>query len=67
MSNCNYFINPGSTFSWFAFYISPYNDKKTIISNTFMNMNYVQSYDLDGIIKINADVFHGDIIRYLNI
>lgn len=52
MSNCNHFIKPNSTFSWFAFYISPHINKKAIVPNN------LEMYDgIDGFIIIESDSY----------
>jgi len=52
MSNSNYFIISASTFSWFAYYLCPYNDKKIIISNEWFNeKDNIELYEINGIIK----------------
>lgn len=38
MSNCNYFIIPNSTFSWFAYYLSPFDNKKAIGTSNMKNL-----------------------------
>lgn len=59
MSNCNYFINGLSTFSWFAYYISPNNNKKMIISNQWKLINDIHEiYHIDGIIMINTNLYN---------
>lgn len=51
MSNCNYFITNISTFCWFAFYLSNYNQKRlfTILDEEFMQ--------IDGITILNGDTY----------
>jgi hypothetical protein len=67
MSNCNYFIIPASTFSWFAYYLSPFNNKKAIVSNKWFNMNDIELYNLDGFIKIDSDIYEEKNIQLYNI
>ncbi len=47
LSNCNHIISSLSTFSWFAYYLSNYNDKRLFISNS-QNTNY-NFFNLKGI------------------
>jgi len=67
MSNCNYFIIPASTFSWFAYYLSPFNNKKAIVSDKWFNMNDIELYNLDGFIKIDSDIYEEKNIQLYNI
>ncbi len=67
MSNCNYFIIPASTFSWFAYYLSPFDNKKAIVSNKWFNMNDIELYNLDGFIKIDSDIYEEKNIELYNI
>lgn len=67
MSNCNYFIIPASTFSWFAYYLSPFDNKKAIVSNKWFNMNDIELYNLDGFIKIDSDIYEEKNIQLYNI
>lgn len=57
MSNCNYFINPASTFSWFAYYLSPFNDKKAIVSNLWSNKKNFELNEVEGFIIIDSDIY----------
>ena len=60
MSNCNHFIKPNSTFSWFAFYLCPHMNKKAVVPN-----NDDEYYNLDGIIKSESDIYEcNDIALY---
>lgn len=52
MSNCNHFIKPNSTFSWFAFYVCPHINKKAVVPN-----NNDEYYNLEGIIKSDAEIY----------
>lgn len=67
MSNCNYFIIPASTFSWFAYYLSPFDNKKAIVSDKWFNMNDIELYNLDGFIKIDSDIYEEKNIQLYNI
>jgi hypothetical protein len=61
MSNCNYFITNISTFCWFAFYLSNYNQKRlfTILDEEFMKM--------DGITILTNDTYKSnEILTLLN-
>lgn len=61
MSNCNHFITNVSTFCWFAFYLSNYNQKRlfTILDEEFMKM--------DGITILNGDTYKSnEILTLLN-
>ncbi len=66
MSNCNYFIIPASTFSWFAYYLSPFDNKKAIVSNTWSNMKNLELNELEGFIIIDADIFEEKNIELYN-
>lgn len=66
MSNCNYFIIPTSTFSWFAYYLSPFDNKKAVISDTWSNMKKLELNELEGLIIINSDIFEEKNIELYN-
>lgn len=60
MSNCNHFIKPNSTFSWFAFYLCPHMNKKAVVPN-----NDDEYYNLEGIIKSESDIYEcNDVALY---
>ena len=67
MSNCNYFIIPASTFSWFAYYLSPFDNKKAIVSDIWLDMNDLELYYLDGIIKIKSECYKEKNIELYNL
>lgn len=58
MSNCDYFIISSSTFSWFAYYISPFENKKIIMSEVWREAKKdLELYNLNGVIKIPSFTF----------
>jgi len=68
MSNCNYFIIPDSTFSWFAFYLCDYENKLAIAPNRLVFLpDSNEYYNLKGFIQIQSITYNTtDINLYAN-
>lgn len=68
MTNCNYYIVADSTFSWFAFYLCNYKNKKAIAPNhLFFLPNSNEYYNLKEFIQIQSITYNtNDINMYAN-